>query len=102
MSTGSCGFCEIFKDIYFANVCKCLPLKENIFTRVPFRKILGFYYKRNRQLFYYEETFSYIPLKILELQLQSQQQIMVQECYSGVFMINFENIFEVYDGVLFS
>ena len=99
MSTGSCEFCKIFKDIYFAKVCKGLPLKENIFTRVPFCKILGFYYKRNRELFYYEGTFSYIPLKILELQLQSQQQLMFQECYSGVFIINLENIFEVCDGV---
>ena len=31
-----------------------------------FRKILGFYYKRNRQLFYYEDTSPYITLNILE------------------------------------
>ena len=39
---------RIFKDIYFANVCESLPLKNKIFTRVSFRKILGFYYKWNR------------------------------------------------------
>ena len=38
-------FCEIFKDIYFVNVYEDLPLKNKIFTRVSFRKILGFYYK---------------------------------------------------------
>ena len=59
-------FCKIFKDIYFANVCEDLPLKNKIFTRVFFCKILGFYYKWNRQLFYYEGTLSYVPLKILE------------------------------------
>ena len=62
----SCKFCEIFKDIYFANVCEALLLKNNIFTKVSFRKILGFYCKWNRQLFYYEGTSSYIPLQILE------------------------------------
>ena len=37
-----------------------------IFTRVSSRKTLGFYHKWNRQLFYYEGTLPYIPLKILE------------------------------------
>ena len=41
-------FFEIFKDIYFANVCEGLPLKNKIFIRVSFRKILGFHHKRNR------------------------------------------------------
>ena len=61
-----CEFCEIFKNIYYANVCEGLLLKKKIFTRVSIPKILDFYYKRNRQLFYYEGTSSYIPLKILE------------------------------------
>ena len=52
---------ETFKNIYFANVSEGLPLKSKSFTGVSFRKILSFYYKRNRQLFYY------IPLKIPEL-----------------------------------
>ena len=57
-------FCEIFKNIYFANVFESLPLKSKIVTGVSFRKLLGFYYKRNRQFFYYDGTSSYIPLKI--------------------------------------
>ena len=94
-----------------------------IITGVSFRKILGFYYKRNRQLFYYERTLSYIPLKIPErvnrvilqnsselLLLKIAQQTkacsksttkkalaLLQEFYSGVFIISLENIFEVYD-----
>ena len=47
-------FCEIFKDIFFASVCEDLPLNKKIFIRVSFRKMLGFYYKRNKQTFYYE------------------------------------------------
>ena len=53
--------CETFKNIYFANVSEGLPLKSKSFTGVSFRKILSFYYTRNRQLFYY------IPLKIPKL-----------------------------------
>ena len=49
----SCEFCEIFKDIYFANVCESLPLKNNILSRVSLRKSLDFYYKSNSELFYY-------------------------------------------------
>ena len=37
-----------FKNIYFVNVCEGVPLKSKIFTGVSFRKILAFYYKRNR------------------------------------------------------
>ena len=59
--------CEIFKNIYFANVYEGLHLNSKIFTAVSYHKILGFYYKRNRQLFYYEGTSSYISLKIPEL-----------------------------------
>ena len=60
-------FWNLYKNIYFANVCEGLPLKSKIFTGVSFRKILGFYYKRNRQLFYYKGTSSrYISLKIPE------------------------------------
>ena len=62
----SCEFWEIFKNIYFANVCQDLILQSKIFTGISFRKMLGFYYKRNRQLFYYEGTSSYIPLEIPE------------------------------------
>ena len=43
-----------------------MTLKSKIFTEVSIRKILGFYYKRERQLFYYEGTSSYIPLKFPE------------------------------------
>ena len=63
----SCAFCKIFKKIYFANACEGLPLKSKIFTQVSFRKSLDFYYIPNRQLFYYEGTSSYIPLKILNV-----------------------------------
>ena len=56
--------CEISKNIYFANVCERLPLKSKIVTGVHFRKILGFYYKRNRQLFFYDGTF---PWKFLSV-----------------------------------
>ena len=38
-----------------------LHLKSKTFTGLSFRKILGFYYKRKRQLFYYERTSSYVP-----------------------------------------
>ena len=62
----SCEFFETFKNIYFANVCEGLPVKSKIFTGVSFRKVLSFYYKRNRQLLYYERTSSYILLKISE------------------------------------
>ena len=57
---------NLYKNIYCANVCEGMPLKSKIFTGVSFRKILGFYYKRKRQLFYYEGTSSCIPLKIPE------------------------------------
>ena len=42
------------KNIYFEKFCEGLPLKSKIFTGVSFGKTFGFYYKRNRQLFYYE------------------------------------------------
>ena len=42
------------KNICFVNVCKGMPLKSKIFTGDSLGKILGFYYKRKRQLFYYE------------------------------------------------
>ena len=35
----SCEFCKIFKDVYFANVCEGLLLKNKTFTSVSFRKI---------------------------------------------------------------
>ena len=49
-------FWNLYKNIYFANVCEGMPLKSKIFTGVSFRKILGFYYKQKRQLFHYEGT----------------------------------------------
>ena len=106
----SCEFCEIFWNIYFANVYEGLPLKNKIFARVSFCKILGFYYKRNTQIFYYEGTWSCNPLKIIErvnmIIFQNSWVIasvytpadknmfkvdskgMFQECYSGDFIIS--------------
>ena len=55
---------NLYKNIYFANIREVVPLKSKIFTGASFGKILGFYYKRNRQLLYYERTLSYVPLKI--------------------------------------
>ena len=45
---------NLYKNIYFANVSKGMPLKSKIFSGVSFSNILGFYYKRKRQLFNYE------------------------------------------------
>ena len=63
----SCEFYETLKKIYFVKVCDDLFLKSKIFTWVSFRKILGFDYKQNRELFYHERTSPYIPLKNPEL-----------------------------------
>ena len=49
-------FWNLYKNIYFTNVCEGMPLKRKIFTGVSFLKILGFYYKWKRHLFYYEGT----------------------------------------------
>ena len=103
-----CEFFEIFKNIYFANVCEGLPVKSKIFTGVSFRKVLSFYYKRNRQLLYYERTSSYILLKISEfvnrvifqnssklLLLKIPQQAKTcsksttKECFSIVIRVSF-------------
>ena len=51
-------FWNLYKNIYFANVCEGMPLISKIFTGVSFRKMLGFYYKWKRQLFYYKGTSS--------------------------------------------
>ena len=51
-------FWNLCKNIYFANVCQGMPLISKIFTGVSFRQMLGFYYKRKRQLFYYGGTSS--------------------------------------------
>ena len=51
-------FWNLYKNIYIAKVCKVTPLKSKTFTGVSFPKILGFYFKRKRQLFYYEGTLS--------------------------------------------
>ena len=45
-----CGSCEIFKNIYFANICEGQPLRSKIFRGGFVRNILGFCYKRNGQL----------------------------------------------------
>ena len=101
-----CEFCENFKNIDFENVCEGLPLKNKIFTRVSFRKILGFYYKWNRQLFYYEGTSSYITLKILLRvnrvifqnpfeflllnipQTKTCSKLTTEECFRDVFQLS--------------
>ena len=94
---------------------------SKIFNGVSFCKMLDFYCKRKRQLFYYEGTSSStlkIPERIdrvisqnsSELFLmkvpqqtktcsKSTKKVMFQECYSGVFMISLESIFEVCGGV---
>ena len=58
-------FWNLYKNIYFANVCEGLPLISKIFTGVSFHKMLDFHYKRKRQLIYYERTSSQ-TLKIPE------------------------------------
>ena len=45
---------SFYKNIYFANVSKGMPLKSKIFSGVSFRKILGFYCKQTRKIFNYE------------------------------------------------
>ena len=57
---------SFYKNIYFANVSKGMPLKSKIFSGVSFRKTLGIYCKRKRQLFNYEGI-SLQTLKIPEL-----------------------------------
>ena len=47
-------FGNLYKNIYFENACEDIPLINKIFTGVSVRKMLHFYYKRKRQLFYYE------------------------------------------------
>ena len=66
MQVLSYEFCEIFKDIYFANVCEGLPPKSKIFTEISFCKTLGFYYKRKKQVFYYEEAYIF-PSKFVNV-----------------------------------
>ena len=109
-----------YLNIYFANVCEGLPRKNRIFTRVSLCNILGIYYKRNAQLFYYKGTSLYIPLKILERvnglffriplsccfwkyladknMFKVDNKGMFQKCHLGVFIICLENIFEIYGG----
>ena len=118
----SCEFCETFKNIYFANLCEGLFLKSKILTGVSFLKILDFYYKRNRRLYFYEGTSSYILLKISERVnriifsgflwvIASENTLadknmlrvdkeMFQECYLGILLA--WNIFEVCNGVWLS
>ena len=49
--SGTGAFLWIFLNQYLFSKT---PLKSKIFTGVSFRKILGFCYKRKRQLFYFE------------------------------------------------
>ena len=51
-------FWNLYENIYFTNVCKGMPLISKIFNGVSFPKMLAIYYKRKRQLFYYEGTSS--------------------------------------------
>ena len=59
-----CEFCRIVKKTNFIYVYERLLLKSKIFVRVCFRKVSGFYYKWNRQLFHFEGTGRYVFLKI--------------------------------------
>ena len=51
-------FWNLYKNMYFSNVCEGMPLISKIFTVVSFRKMFDFHSKRKRQLFYYERTSS--------------------------------------------
>ena len=126
-----CKFCEIFKKIYFANVCESLLLKKKIFTGVSFHKTLGFHLKQNS--FTMNELRHIFPSKFLNVKIGSFFRIyvavaseipeqtktsskspagknmfkvdirgMFQERYSGIFIISVENIFEVFGEVWFS
>ena len=99
----SSDYWDIFKNIYFTNVFEGPP-SSKIFTGVSFRKILGLYYKRNRQLSYYEETSSYFPENSPadKNMFKDNKKGIFQECYSAVFLMCLENIFKVCDGVWFS
>ena len=52
--------------LYFTNVTEGMHLKSKILYGVAIRKILSFYHKPKRQLFYYDGTSSYNRLKIPE------------------------------------
>ena len=49
--TLSCLFRKVFKKTFIGKVCGRLFLDVKIFARVSFRKVSGFYYKQNIQLF---------------------------------------------------
>ena len=52
--------------MYFINVYGWLLFKGKIFAGISFRKVSGFYNKKNRELFYFERTGRYLFLKIPE------------------------------------
>ena len=64
LNTESCSdtflwiFWNLYKNVYFENVCEGMPLISKIFNGVSVRKMLGFYYKQKRKLCYYEGTSS--------------------------------------------
>ena len=77
----SCEFCGILRNlsrnIYFTNVCEGVPLKNKIFARVSFGKMLGFYYKQKRHFFYYEETSSYILERVNKVNFQNSSELLL-------------------------
>ena len=59
-----------------------MPLVSKIFTGVSFRKMLGFYYKRKRQLFYYEGTLSQtlkIPERVNRVISQNSSELLLMK-----------------------
>ena len=117
------NFEKSLRPSFLQNVCEGLLLKSKILIGVSFRKVLGFYYKRSRQLFYYGGTSSYIhlqiPKRVNKVIFQNSSELLLpkipqqtktcvkstKECfrypYSGVLIISLESIFEVCDGVWF-
>ena len=96
-------FWNLYINIYFANVCEGMPLIIKIFTGVSFCKMLSFYYKRKRQLFYYEGTSSStlkIPERVNRVISQNSSELLLmkvpqqtktcskstkKECFRNVF-----------------
>ena len=95
------NFEKSLRPCFLQNVCEDLLLKSKILIGVSFSKILGFYYKRSRQLFYYGGTSSYIHLQIpkcvnkvifqnsSELLLPKiPQQTKTCKIYKGMFQVS--------------
>ena len=70
-------FCEIFKNIYFSNVCESRLWRVRYFLEFLSVNILGFYYKRKRQLFYYEGISSNIPERVNRVNFQNSSQLLL-------------------------